>query len=333
MEFQLAVDYKLFVGGKYGDSNLQHGGNPDNSISKILLESGMIVTKSLSDATHYLSLDVKVDEIAQVDLVKIPKRRRFLIIQEPEVVLPANYASKYLKTFGTVIRVGRNQAKDLYSLYWPQFWPKDQPKTNSKSRADLGAVLIAGNHLSFIAGELYSLRRKCVYKIDNLQVYGRGWNRGLIDKLKVTSINLSELILFRKRVSRKSLSCWFKNYEKNVESPDNKLEILQNFKITLVIENSQEFLSEKLFDAFFAGCIPIYVGPQVSEYSIPNTLVVQCEPNVRSVVKGIRTAEGMDYQRWQRELDLWLNSPETKERWSHETYILKLSKILEELIL
>jgi uncharacterized protein (TIGR04442 family) len=45
---------------------------------------------------------------------------------------------------------------------------------------------VAGNHLSFIAGELYSLRRKCVHKIDNLYVYGRGWNRGLKTKKQIT---------------------------------------------------------------------------------------------------------------------------------------------------
>ena len=329
----MEVGNKLFVGGKYGSSSLQHGGDPKNSLANKLIEKGFLIAESMNVATHYLCLDIKIEELDQANLERIPKEFRVLIVQEPEVVLPINYERKYLELFGVIIHVGRNPKLHQNSLLWPQAWPKPPIVRQSSERFSTGVALVAGNHLSFIAGELYSLRRKCVHKIDNLYVYGRGWNRGLIDKMKVTSINLSELILFRKGLSRNSLSCWFKNYEKNVESPDNKLEILQNFRITLVIENSQEFLSEKLFDAFFAGCIPVYVGPQVSEYSIPNTLVVQCEPNIRSVVEGIRTAEGMDYQRWQKELDLWLNSPETKERWSHETYILKLSKILEELIL
>lgn len=328
----MAVNYTLFVGGKYGESSLQHGGNPKNTFSNYLRERGILITNSKLDATHYLCVDVKEDEIYDVDLTRIPKESRFLIVQEPEVVLPDNYSTKNLEFFGAVIRVGRKPVKDMYTLDWPQFWPNGLPTANSENRAQTGAVLIAGNHLSFIKGELYSLRRKCAHKLQNLEVYGRGWNRGYLVKLKIIVINFGEFVQFRKKLSTQSLSCWFKHLEKSVVSPVNKLEVLQNFKVTLVIENSQEFLSEKLFDAFFAGCIPVYVGPQVSEYLIPETLVVQCEPNIRSIAEGIRTAEGMDYQSWRKELDLWLNSAETKERWSHETYILKLSKILVGLI-
>jgi hypothetical protein len=95
-----------------------------------------------------------------------------------------------------------------------------------------------------------------------------------------------------------------------------------------VIENSKEFLSEKLFDAFFAKCIPVYVGPKVENFDIPKNLVIQCDPNIVSISEGIRKAEDMDYDSWLEELNNWLNSDQTIKRWSFDSYVGEISKML-----
>jgi hypothetical protein len=286
----------------------------------------------MDEATHYLSLDIDQNELREIEQLNIPITHRFLLVQEPKVVLPANFSRKNLKKFGAVVTVGRPPKKYINSLPWPQFWPKNMIVSGFDSRTRNGAALVASNHLSLIDKELYSLRRSCAFLIPDLSVYGKGWDCNLKSKIKIILICLQSFVKYPTTISHKSLTFWFSNLKRPVNSPIDKLDTLQDFKVNVVIENSAEFLTEKLFDAFFAKCIPVYVGPNVSDFLIPENLLVQCEPNIRSIAEGIRTAEQMDYQSWRKELDSWLNAPETVDRWSHQTYILKLSKILEELI-
>jgi hypothetical protein len=83
---------------------------------------------------------------------------------------------------------------------------------------------------------------------------------------------------------------------------------MQRYKFALVIENELSYMSEKLFDAFFAGCIPIYVGPNVANYKIPKGLVIQCQPTVTSLIDGIEIAKKTNYENYQQELQDWLKS-------------------------
>ena len=322
------MSYKLFVGGKYGNSSFQHLGDSKNTIARILSEKSIEVTNSINDATHYLCLDLLQEELREIEQLKIPIEHRILILQEPKVVLPANYSKRNLKKFNKVVRVGRPPKNGSVSLFWPQFWPKIEIEYDFGSRINTGAALMASNHLSLVENELYSLRRRCVYTMPDLYVFGKGWNQKLTSKVKQLLICLRSLLRHPTKISPKSLSHWFSDLNKIVSSPVDKLNTLQEFKINLVIENSAEFLTEKLFDAFFARCIPVYVGPRISDYLIPSHLVVQCEPSVKGIREGIKVAEGMNYQSWLIGLESWLETAETKEIWSAETYISNLIKIL-----
>ena len=87
-------------------------------------------------------------------------------------------------------------------------------------------------------------------------------------------------------------------------------------------------MSEKLFDAFFARTIPIYVGPSVRKYGIPENLVIQCEPNLRSIRDGIKRAQKVNYIEWCDEINSWLNSAETRANWDgYEVY----GRIIDEI--
>lgn len=51
---------------------------------------------------------------------------------------------------------------------------------------------------------------------------------------------------------------------------DNKLPLMEQYKFIICYENTcglHGYISEKIFDAFFAGCVPVYWGaPDVSDY-------------------------------------------------------------------
>ena len=54
-------------------------------------------------------------------------------------------------------------------------------------------------------------------------------------------------------------------------SVKNKNEILSNYKFCLTIENMSEssFITEKIFNAIYAGCVPIYFGAKNVSQDIP----------------------------------------------------------------
>jgi hypothetical protein len=89
--------------------------------------------------------------------------------------------------------------------------------------------------------------------------------------------------------------------------------------VTVVIENSIDYMSEKLLEAIAAGSIPVYVGPPVTEFGIPAELVVQVNPDLQSVNEGVSRALKLDYESWAKSCEMWL-SPETKGSWSLQRF-------------
>jgi hypothetical protein len=136
-----------------------------------------------------------------------------------------------------------------------------------------------------------------------------------------------------------SLKGWFGSYPNwrgligsgyDSEGREKKLQVMAKHKYALVVENSQEYLSEKLFDAFFAGCVPIYVGPSLGSYEIPEGLVIQSEPTIPSLLKAIEKAGKLDMRVFRESLISFLSDDRTRQRWSHETvYQTVLDKILK----
>jgi hypothetical protein len=90
---------------------------------------------------------------------------------------------------------------------------------------------------------------------------------------------------------------------------------MQDFKVAVVIENSQEYMSEKLFDAFVGGCIPVYVGPDLEVFGIPSSLYVTAEATPESVQRGISVALDMDFLVWRQAVMKFLMDEETMQLW------------------
>ncbi len=105
----------------------------------------------------------------------------------------------------------------------------------------------------YLKEELYSLRRKAICyfsQFEDFKLYGRGWEKKLFG---------------------------ISNYEYNAAlsaykgSVDDKVLTLSNFKFSICFENATfgGYITEKIFDCFFAGCIPVYFGANDVEQFIP----------------------------------------------------------------
>lgn len=104
--------------------------------------------------------------------------------------------------------------------------------------------------------ELYFERLRAIKffsKYDDFDLYGYGWD-------KIT--NYSD-----HPIKDAVLKCYRGNIPGSNDNKD-KLEFLKQYKFSIVFENTvfPGYLTEKIFDCFFSGVIPVYLGdPSVSE--------------------------------------------------------------------
>lgn len=102
--------------------------------------------------------------------------------------------------------------------------------------------------------ELYSERRRAIrhfHRRDGFHLYGRGWDR------------------WRFGASLGSYLAAQRCYRGIIPGFERKLAVMSDYRFCICFENSiyPGYISEKIFDAFSAGCVPIYYGaPDISSY-------------------------------------------------------------------
>lgn len=314
---------KVFLGGHNAFVPLVKGRNL--SYKDSLEDSGFEVVKNPQEAEVAVFIEMDKNQLRKMKL-EIPT---IFVRNEPRVVWPENYARFNYGKIDQIIDVGRHNSNFLEFIPWPQDYSQLNVSQNKSSVRNNHILMISGNKLSFIPEELYTLRRQCVYLISDLDLYGTGWNLNNFRKLLILVVELYKALKFGIKPLKKSVSRWFKFPTNYLGAPESKVEISRAYKYALVIENSIDYMTEKIFDAFFAGNIPIYVGPPVSKFHIPKKLVVQVEPNIESILTGIERAKKIDYDCWLEDLHSWLTDSETINFWAAENVYKKIvSKVL-----
>jgi len=218
---------------------------------------------------------------------KIPKEKMILIIWEPSVSDYKLHSKKVLNKYGLIFSPSKVWGKNFKTKSFK--WPVLELENISEAVEDWSkrknkAVFISANKFSVIKGELYSLRRKIAFltsEDDSLDIFGLKWNSGKVYdylnyfyKLVSTPSNMIDL---------KSSSYLGNHYLNYVGISQNKKITYSNYRIFLILENSIEYVSEKLFDAAAAKGIIIYIGANISQYNIPSGAVIQIEPDANKI--------------------------------------------------
>lgn len=235
-------------------------------------------------------------------------------IFEPPVVAPKVYKSipelsKYFnRIFVHSLGDGlgcyiKNQTK-LSKFYWPQtesniieeFW-------KNKERKFL-TIINANKKPKKRQMELYGERIKAIAyfsKSNEIDLYGPGWDR---------TIFFVPYLLNRESI--------LKVYKGTVES---KYETLSKYNFAITYENMifPGYITEKIFDCFFAGTIPIYFGaPDIKKY-VPEECFIDRRDfkNHDGLKKYLKLLTGKEIASLQEAARSYLNSekykPFTKE--------------------
>lgn len=327
MEFVLEAKKLIFLTGV--NSNLKGHEPAFDSFGQFLLDRGLLSLSVDSTAEQLVCIDYAPSVAKEIQKLGLSPENCSLVHMEPSVVLPTNYSGSRKRQFGKVITVGGIGSHDSRSVHWPLLWPSafDLEKLHATER-DERVVVINGNKMSFIKGELYSLRRKAIKNLDNLDLYGTQWDSKFAPRLIIAIKSFAQAVLSFKLPRLSGLNLWFQDYPKSKGPVDDKLQTMANYKYALVIENSAEYMSEKLMEALFAGCVPIYVGPDPEKYDIPKELVIRAQPSLRSIQEALLQAQGWNMNEFHAKLGAFLGSSDVRDLWDHtRVYERLLEKI------
>ena len=257
--------------------------------------------------------NIPLAEVVRVLLnAKLRRLQRFAIITEPTIVLPHLKWKIWRHLFKKIFWLGhKSWAEGFYPR--PYQFPDPLKIQNDQDRESL-VVFVNANKMSMTAGELYSLRRQVLFTNSSIHVYGQGWSDSIAVRvlrlLKESLIALQTPLKFGFGFRRMFLRP--ANYH-GVAA--DKISETSQYKVALVIENSFELLTEKIFDAWLAGCIPVYVGPNLTELGLPGNLFLQAAPNPASIESAIAQALALDHADFLRELTDWMTKSPKIQQW------------------
>lgn len=190
-------------------------------------------------------------------------------IFEPPVVSPEVYKeipklSKYfskifMHTKDDILEIFTKNIKNTYKFYWPQAESDLIEKYWDNKKRKFLALINANKKPRENWNELYSERINAIEhfsKKQKIDLYGRGWDRFLF---------YMPYIINKKNIE--------KCYRGSVKL---KYETLSNYKFAICFENMvlNGYVTEKIFDCFFVGTIPVYWGaPDIEKYVPKNCFI------------------------------------------------------------
>ncbi len=227
--------------------------------------------------------------------------KKILIRLEPHAVFPSQYSPKVESIYDLILTPGSTEIvnKDDF-LPFPYTYqmnpanPRDySPKLSEvieknltekvyeystwKNR-EIHCSMIAANKISPNGGGNYAIRREYAKysDLENLSVYGQMWKLTFLSKLRYRLAVLKFAFFNGGHFSLPQIfvDFWMK-FDDVKGEVDDKHKIIESSKFSLVIENTNTYVSEKVLDALIGGSIPIYYGPSLELTGIPPELVIR----------------------------------------------------------
>jgi hypothetical protein len=309
---------KLFVGGHNPSGTIFGSSGP--GIKACLAEHFELLEsiEDLSPDDFYVALDASKSEIRALERKQIPASHRALIAFEPEVVLPWQTKDFAERNFSFSRWVGR--PKSPTSEYWPQIFEMGEVDPSN----EVDCTMMTSNKLSFVKGELYSLRRDAIRNVPGLRLVGSGW------RTSVTGRTLAYLRSAGFHIAQgRFLEAGNFDYltmSADSEFVESKQQWLSKSRVSLVFENSCEYSSEKAFDCLRAFSIPVYVGAANSMPASIEDLIFRARPNINSVLAALELVKTVNYEQWSERVAYALSNEELRSTIEERSVFSRLSR-------
>jgi hypothetical protein len=213
----------------------------------------------------------RLDEILPNAWSSVPK---FALLLECEVVNPFNWKPDVQGQFDRLFTWSDTIVDNsrVFRLDLPNF-SANAPRDDLEA-PDRFCTLVAGNKRSSHPLELYSQRLETIrwferHHPDQFDLYGIGW-----DTLVVCGPRPVRALNRLPRRARQALAPRRPSWRGPIQV---KHPVLNRYEFTICYENARDigdYISEKLFDCFLAGSIPVYWGAANIAARVPETCFV-----------------------------------------------------------
>ena len=278
-----------------------------------------------------------------------------LIRLEPAAVFPSQYQPRIENLYGKIFTPGSIIIGQESFLPWPYYYnqnplaPTDEHPdlkfivesairdgnfevSQWKSR-DILLSLIASNKVSPTGANNYKLRRQLARELPArvLTIYGSLWKAGLRERtthragvlmFAIKSRTFPNLIEISGRI--------FDKYISAVGMVRNKHEVVVKSKFSLVIENDNHYVSEKLLDALIGGAIPIYFGGDYTRVGIPKEAVVSELIDAKGIMEFLEAVTDSEAQNYLNAAQTWLHSAAFYDAWSGDSVFARIADEIAE---
>lgn len=269
------------------------------------------------------------------------KSSRMLICFEPRAVHPRQHQEKIRRKYGVTIVASPHQVilpSDRVVL--PGTLPVEpisqpSPALRHVRKANTVGVLNE-NKFSFVPGNLYKYRVLAIEHLiaQGISVHlgGGTWTKGILFDFWRQLLALGSLIRHGLKFDLRQVHFGIhknKNLFLHGRVPD-VLEFYRNFEYALVIENDPDYVSEKLFNAIQAGCIPLYKGPSLQDFGLPPAIAVEISDFPLSISQPVQNLTKEMKEKVLAAGQSLIEDETERQKWTQERYSRELAREIQE---
>lgn len=296
------------------------------------------------DIVVFFDLPKKDDKLFNY-LKKKKHKRLYLFMFESPLIRPDNWNVINHAPFSKVFTWSDQlvDAKKYFKFFLPNKLVLDFDRNVPRQKF---CTIIAGNKTTVNnKSELYSERNEAIRWFErehpkDFDLFGFAWDIGEPMSL------LKKIIKFNKFTNKvyfklceinavKYIKCFHVNYPSYKGRVNSKRSVLSQYKFCICYENIDNvdgYITEKIFDCFFSGCIPIYLGaPDVNKFIWSSTYIDKRLFNsYDELYDYLKTMPDSVYENYLNEISKFLLSDEIK-RFSAECFAeIILKNIIQE---
>jgi hypothetical protein len=267
------------------------------------------------DAVVFLDYPTKLNSYFR-RLIQSGNKPIYLVLCESPAVRPDNWKIANHAPFRKVFTWSRSlvDGKKYIHMRMPFKLPDFNPY--EPSRADRFCCLIASQKYSWVSEELYSERVRAIrwfekYHPDEFDLYGQRWDRFFFQK-KLSLLNPILNLIYKKCpwLPRRRL---FPSARGSVAT---KRDVMRQYKFSICYENASYpgWLTEKMLDPMFVGCVPIYLGdPDVTEFVPKEAFIDKREfPDYESLYRHLKGMPREQYEGCRQAMHRFVHSAAIK---------------------
>ena len=261
---------------------------------------------------------------------------KYLIATENPIICPLNQNQEYLKTFNGVFTWNTNftQLNNVSHLFIPN--QIRNPETPSFDERPIFSCIINANKAfpRQIENDLYKERLEVIrwYEKNDPQsfaLYGLGWGK------PEPAFSFSQKL--GRRFKRLATQVYgyrpFPSYAGEIE---DKSSVYRKTKFAYCYENVAnlpDYISEKIFDCFFGGCVPIYWGSNTIDSHIPSDCYIDRRnfKNTEEVHHYLLSIHKEEYSSYQESIRQFLLCKKVMEFDTSNYVSIIVNKILSDL--